>query len=190
MRLLKTLHGWLGIIVQPWVLIIGLTGLFLNHESLVMGLLDQGGYDEAQFDLWPDLRPMTPETARELAGSLFPDKAVKAAPETRYHGRSVAIFEAGDAQVIVALDTGHYWIKTDNRRTTFAPDGTVLETKIYWESLFKRLHVRGWSSSRFGTWLSDITALAMVFFGLTGMVLFVVPRLRKVRNRRRMHRPG
>lgn len=43
MRLLKTIHSWLGVIVLPWVLIIGFTGLFLNHQSLVMGLLDRGG---------------------------------------------------------------------------------------------------------------------------------------------------
>mgnify|MGYP006204029133 CR=1 FL=1 len=42
MRLLKTIHSWLGVIVLPWVLIIGLTGLFLNHEGLVMGVLLSG----------------------------------------------------------------------------------------------------------------------------------------------------
>ena len=61
MRLLKTLHGWLGVFVLPWVLIIGLTGLYLNHESLVTGFLDGGSYDEAQFDVWPDPQPMTPD---------------------------------------------------------------------------------------------------------------------------------
>ena len=50
MRRLKMVHGWLGVIVLPWVILIGLTGLFLNHERLVMGWLDGAGYDEAQFD--------------------------------------------------------------------------------------------------------------------------------------------
>lgn len=192
MRLLKTIHSWLGVIVLPWVLVIGLTGLFLNHERLVMGILDRGGYDETQFDTWPDPRQMTIEAARQLAGTLFPGEDVQLDPdEQSYHGRTAAIFAVGDdTQVIVALQTGHYWIKTDTNRITHAPDGTVLETRTYWESIFKRLHVRGWLTSTFGTWLADITATAMVIFGLTGIVLFLVPRLRRWRNRRRMREMG
>lgn len=186
MRLLKTIHSWLGVIVLPWVLIIGLTGLFLNHERLVMGVLGGQDYDEAQFDTWAEPRPMTAEAARSLAESLFPGVALKVEPKTSYHGRAAALFDAGAAQVIVALKTGHYWVKTENRRITHAPDGTVLDGKVYWESLFKRLHVRGWLSTRFGTWLADITAAAMVVFGLTGIVLFLIPRLRRRQNRRRM----
>ncbi|HSF63817.1 MAG TPA: PepSY domain-containing protein, partial [Paracoccaceae bacterium] len=67
MRFLKTLHGWLGVLVLPWVLIIGLTGLYLNHERLVQGLLSGQGYDETRFDTWPDPSPMTPEAAQALA---------------------------------------------------------------------------------------------------------------------------
>ena len=86
----------------------------------------------------------------------------------------------------MALATGHYWVKTDFTRLTHAPDGTLLERKIYWEGIFKRLHVRGWLSGTFGTWIADITAAALVMFGLSGIVLFLVPRLRRRQNRRRM----
>lgn len=190
MRLLKTLHGWLGVVVLPWVVIIGLTGLFLNHEGLVMGWLDGPGYDEAQFDSWPAPRALTVGDAQALAQSLFPKAAIAREDDTTYHGRDVAIFAADGTQVIVALATGHYWIKTDLSRTTHAPDGTVLETKIYWEGIFKRLHERGWLTSAFGSWLADITAAAMVIFGLTGIILFLVPRLRRRQNRRRMRTAG
>lgn len=186
MRLLKTLHGWLGVIVLPWVIIIGLTGLFLNHERLVMGWLEGAGYDEAQFDAWPGARPVTVEAAQALAEGLYPGAEVTLAGDTSYHGRAVATFEADGPQVIVALATGHYWIKTDLTRTTHAPDGTVLERKTYWEGIFKRLHVRGWLTSTFGTWLADLTAAAMVIFGLSGIILFLMPRLRRRRNRRQM----
>ncbi|MBL9048517.1 MAG: PepSY-associated TM helix domain-containing protein [Tabrizicola sp.] len=190
MRLLKTIHGWLGVIVLPWVVIIGLTGLFLNHEGLVMGFLSSGGYDEAQFDTWPDPQPKSVASARALAEGLYPDQPLTVDADTSYHGREAAIFNVGDTQVIVALKTGHYWIKTDFRRVTYAPDGQVLTTKTYWESLFKRLHVRGWLSNRFGTWAADITAMALVVFGLTGIILFLAPRVRRLRNRRRMRSLG
>ena len=185
MRLLKTLHSWLGVIVLPWVLIVGLTGLYLNHERLVMGFLDRDGYDEDLFDAWPGAAPLGPDQARALAERLYPGQTLRLSGDTSYHGRTAAIFDLDGTQVIVALQTGHYWIKTDYRRRTYAPDGTVLETKTYWEGILKRLHVRGWLTSTFGTWLADITAAAMVVFGLTGIVLFLVPRVRRVHNRRK-----
>jgi hypothetical protein len=184
MRFLKTMHGWLGVVVLPWVLIIGLTGLYLNHERLVNGLLDGEGYDEAQFDAWPDPTPLTRNDALAVAQGLFPGQEVSVTEDTSYHDRAAAMFEVAGTEVIVALATGHYWIKSDFRRVTYAPDGQVLETKVYWGTIFKRLHVRGWLTSTFGTWLSDITAAAMVLFGLSGIVLFLMPRLRRFRNRR------
>lgn len=186
MRLLKTLHGWLGVIVLPWVIIIGLTGLFLNHEGMVLGWLDGQGYDETLFDSWPGAQPVTAEAARVLAEAALPDATFTLDPDTTYHGHEVAIFDTFGTQVIVALKTGHYWVKTDLRRVTHAPDGSVLDDKTYWGAIFKRLHVRGWLTSTFGTWLADITATAMVVFGLTGIVLFLLPRLRRRQNRRRM----
>lgn len=186
MRLLKTVHGWLGVIVLPWVIIIGLTGLFLNHQALVMGWLDGAGYDEAQFDAWPGASRLTVEDAQAVAAGLYPGIALRLEGDQTYHGREAAIFDAGGTQVIVAMATGHYWIKTDYSRTTFAPDGRVLERKTYWEGIFKRLHEQGWLTRAFGTWLADITAAAMVVFGLSGIVLFLMPRVRRRQNRRRM----
>jgi hypothetical protein len=186
MRLLKTVHGWLGVIVLPWVIIIGLTGLFLNHERLVMGWLEGTAYDEAQFDVWPGAKSLTVTEAQSLAAGLFPGADLTPQDDATYHGRKAAIFDAEGTQVIVALETGHYWVKTDLTRMTYAPDGTVLETKTYWEGIFKRLHEQGWLTRTFGTWLADITAAAMVVFGLSGIVLFVVPRLRRRQNRLRM----
>lgn len=186
MRLLKTVHSWLGVIVLPWVILIGLTGLFLNHEGLFMGWLEGDAYDEAQFDAWPGAAPLTAEAAQALAAGLYPDQTLTLDGDRTYHGREVATFDTGDAQVIVALQTGHYWIKTDTWRVTHAPDGTVLESLTYWENIFKRLHVRGWLTRTFGTWFADITAAAMVIFGLSGIVLFLVPRIRRRQNRLRM----
>ncbi|MFN3991609.1 MAG: PepSY-associated TM helix domain-containing protein [Tabrizicola flagellatus] len=190
MRLLKTVHGWLGVIVLPWVIVIGLTGLFLNHERLVMGWLEGEGYDEAQFNNWPSARALTVGEAQAVAEAVLPGADIRLNEDKTYHGREVATFDAGETRVIVALATGHYWVKTDFARTTYAPDGTVLEAKIYWEGIFKRLHVRGWLTATLGTWLADITAAAMVVFGLTGIVLFLMPRLRRRQNHRRMRQAG
>ena len=55
---------------------------------------------------------------------------------------------------------------------------------IAWSGLFKRLHVYGWVTKGFGTWLADIAAVSMVVFGISGLILFVNPRLRKRKNRK------
>ncbi|HMS96042.1 MAG TPA: hypothetical protein PKA03_12645, partial [Tabrizicola sp.] len=46
------------------------------------------------------------------------------------------------------------------------------------------LHERGWVGSALGTWLADITAGALMVFGLSGLYLFFAPRLRRMKNRR------
>ena len=43
LRFCRTIHSWLGAIVMPWVLIIGATGLYLNHERFVLNLIDSPG---------------------------------------------------------------------------------------------------------------------------------------------------
>ncbi|MBL9048118.1 MAG: hypothetical protein JNK34_12550, partial [Tabrizicola sp.] len=33
-RLVRTLHSWLGLLILPWVILAGFTGLYMNHEDL------------------------------------------------------------------------------------------------------------------------------------------------------------
>ena len=184
MRLLKSLHGWLGVIVLPWILVIGMTGIYLNHERALFDLLPGASYDEARFDDWPDPAPIDRAAALAAADRIWPGQRFELSDETAYHGRAAAILDGDSGQVIVDLATGHYWIKTDLRRQTFTPVGQLLDTQIYWGNIFKRLHTRGWVTGSFGTWAADITGGAMSVFALSGIALFLTPRLRRRRNRR------
>jgi len=183
-RLLRTIHSWLGFVVMPWIIIIGLTGVYLNHSRLFAGLLYGPVYNEAQFDAWPDPRPVDEVAARVLAQSVWPEARFRRSATKLYHKRPAWIFKSGQKQVIVARATGHYWVKTRTKRLTFDPTGRLLHSKIYWGSIFKNLHVNGWINSTFGSWLADLTAGAMVVFGFSGMFLFISPRLRRHKNRR------
>ncbi|MCB1337920.1 MAG: PepSY domain-containing protein [Maritimibacter sp.] len=183
-RVLKTVHGWLGIFVLPFLVAIGLTGLALNHWGLVDAMLSPPDYDEARFDAWPDPVAQGLPDALALARTLWPDAAMTDAKPTTYHDRDAWELSGGGHDLIVDAATGHYWVKTRLRRETYAPDGTLLHSRFYWGTLFKTIHERGWVDARFGTWLADITAGAMVLFGVSGLYLFLAPRLRRRRNRK------
>ncbi|MFT5006522.1 MAG: hypothetical protein ACI8YI_002149, partial [Paracoccaceae bacterium] len=183
MKLLKTLHGWLGFFVMPWIIMIGLTGLYLNHSKLVSGLLPTSAYDEARFDDWQNPQALDQDAAKAVAVGVFPGDNFKLSSKTSYHNRDVHMFDGESGRVIVAAASGHYWVKTRFTRKTYDPDGRSVDSKIYWGSAFKTLHARGWITSGLGTWLADITAGAMVFFGLSGIFLFLAPKLRRRNNR-------
>lgn len=183
MRVIKTLHGWLGIFVMPWIIIIGLTGLYLNHSKLVLSFLPISSYDEAEFDNWPNPVAVDETAAHAVAVAVFPGDNFKKRSQKKYHDRDVFMFDGASGRVIVAKDTGHYWVKTRVTRTTYDPDGRKLDGKVYWGSLFKNLHTKGWANSGFGTWFADITAGAMVLFGLSGIYMFFAPRLRRRSNK-------
>lgn len=184
-RLFKTVHTWLGVLILPWIIVIGLTGLYLNHWQLVNDLLTKPSYDEASFDDWPNPQQQDEADADALAQALWPESDWRGIEWSDYHGRTVWNVEVDRDLLIVDQATGHYWIKTAFKRKTYDPDGDLLHTKIYWSSLFKTVHEYGWFDRRFGTWLADITAGAMVVFGLTGLYLFTAPRMRRRKNRKK-----
>ena len=179
LKILRTSHAWLAIVVLPWILMIGLTGFYLNHSKTILKLIEPAGYDESLFADWPNSIEATRESALALAETIWPNEEVTKFVSKAYHNRPSYIMDLRSGQVIVSRATGHYFVKYGFTRETYAPDGTMLHTKKYWGSIFKTLHTRGWLSSRFGTWITDITSFSLVFFSLTGMFLWWMPRAKK-----------
>ncbi|GEM_PF-524909 len=183
-RLFRKIHSWLGIIVLPLIVIIGLTGIYLNHGRQIYRLLPNGSYDEAQFDQWPSPHPVDRDAARAIADIYWPDEGIKSTKEKKYNKRKSFEFKKDSGRIIVVKATGHYWVRTAFTRITYDPDHNALTKKIYWGRIFKTLHTRGWVDRTFGTWLADITGAAMVIFGLSGLYMFFAPRFRRLSNRR------
>ena len=187
LKFLRVFHSWLGVLVLPWVIIIGATGFYLNHGKAILPLIETASFDETTFDLWLPEQSVTRETAAQTARTYWPDERITRVEEKEYHDRPSHIFYKESGRIIVTQPTGHYFVKTRFRRQTFSPDGTKLHTRIYWSSLFKTLHVRGWTSAKLGTWLADITSLALILFGITGMIMWWMPRskryIRKLKRR-------
>ncbi|MDA1286274.1 MAG: PepSY domain-containing protein [Proteobacteria bacterium] len=182
--LLKTIHGWLGFFVLPWIIMLGLMGFYLNHSKLVLSYLPNQTYDEANFDKWPNPVPITQEVGIQTASQFYGTTSFRLRTTQIYHNRDVWIFQAENRdELTIDKATGHYWVKTGYSRYTYDPDGRQLDYKFYWGSIFKTLHTQGWTTSKFGTWLVDIASGAMVYFGLSGFFMFLIPKLRRRGNR-------
>ncbi len=179
LKFFRVTHGWAGIIVFPWILVIGLTGLYLNHKSLVLDWIGSTEYDESQFADWPTV-DITLPAALIIAQQYWPDEDINSLKEDTYHDFESFVFKKDSGRIIITKETGHYFVKSNFIRRTFSPEGDQLHRKIYWKSVFKWLHVRGWLNTSLGTWLADITAGAMVFFALSGLWLFFMPRMKKI----------
>ena len=179
-RLLRTIHAWTGIFIFPWIIIIGATGFYLNHGQTILSLIEGPKYLESRFDDWPVTQSVTQASARVVALGVWPGETIEKFTEKDYHNRPSFEFKKASGRIIVTQPTGHYFVKTRYTRRTYAPDGELLHSKIYWGSIFKGLHRAGWLGGGLGTWLADITSLAMVIFGMTGVVLWWAPRSRRI----------
>ncbi len=184
-RKLKAVHGWLGVIILPWVVMLGLTGLYLNHPKLAKSVLpDSQKADLAAIEDWPDPVPVEAIQALALAREIWPGQSDGfVLSDTRFRRQPVFEVETGAGTLSMVKRTGHYWLRWTWTREFYAPDGTRLNRYINWSGLAIRLHRRGWINRDLGYWLADIAAVSLVVFGVSGIVLFVAPRLRRRRNR-------
>lgn len=182
----RSVHGWLGVFVMPWVLIIGATGFYLNHASLFRPLFQQAAFSEVAFDRVTPPQPITRKTAQRLGEKLWPDQPIQRITRKSYHGRKSYFVRKARGNIILSIPTGHYYLRTRFTRLTFAPDGQLLHSKFYWGRVLKDLHETGWVGRGLGTWLADIVAAAMMVFGSTGMFMWVTPRIHRKLNKRKV----
>lgn len=183
-RFLKMLHGWLGILILPWIVIAGLTGLYMNHAQLVLSLLPVMGTDAEVLDRLPGGIAQTEESAWSIALAAVPGVGLELDDDDSFRDRTVYTFDGEGADVRVDRATGYHWIEGRYLTDLRAPDGTRIDREIRWSRVLSSLHERGWVGSALGSWLADITAAALALFGLSGMYLFTAPRLRRIKNRR------
>ncbi len=185
-RRLRSVHGWLGAIILPWVVVAGLTGFYMNHERLVLGWLpDASDVGPEAYADQPEATPVASGAdAMGIASRYRPDAAdMSLDTDSSYADRVVWTVDTGPDAVIVDRQTGFVWLRERYRITAFAPDGTRVGTDLRWSRILSSLHTRGWVGEALGKWLADITAIALVVFGLSGLVLFWAPRRRRNRNR-------
>jgi hypothetical protein len=190
LRICRTIHSWLGALVMPWVLIIGATGFYLNHSQMVLKLI---GYAELlESDLDGSLKlAVTPDLAQNIAASVWTQEPVLESGFMKYRGeKSLAIKKASGMIIIPGPSSNHYFVRTNWKESTFNMDGKLVHQQYNLKPILKSLHERGWLGSTFGTWFADAVAVAMVFFGFSGMIMWATPKLRKLRGFLRTSRGG
>ena len=183
LKFLRKLHSWLGIIALPWVILFGVTGFYLNHPDVIRSILPLTSYEDvgSRFEVLP--KPLTMEEAERIAQAYWPESQMKSVSKSVYHGHEAINFEREAGQIIVAVDTGHYYVKSRLKNLQFSPDGDLVGRKIYWNYVFGVFHRTGWLGWSLGTILADITSLALITFGVSGMVLWYLPKHKGLKRR-------
>ena len=183
LKFLRKLHSWLGIIALPWVILFGVTGFYLNHPDVIRAILPLTSYEDvgSRFEVLP--KPLTMEEAEKIAQAYWPESQMKSVGKSVYHGYEAINFEREAGQIIVAVDTGHYYVKSRWKNLQFSPDGDLVGRKIYWNYVFGVFHRTGWLGWSLGTILADITSLALIIFGISGMVLWYLPKHKGLKRR-------
>lgn len=163
-RRIKSLHGWLGLFVWPWVVMIALTGLYQNHQAALTPWL-----------------PGNPMTAERLAALPAHPVTVPPAEMTQ----PVTVFGHPGwqgAQGGIDAETGATWTSGSYLTVWHDAKGSRIGWRIDWQKLFLHLHRAGWTTDALGTWPADLAAIALTLFGLSGLWLFATPRLRRWRK--------
>jgi hypothetical protein len=181
-RLLRNLHTWLGVMILPWVIIAGVTGLYMNHSSLILSVFPVGDTEEPLLRA-PDL-PQTEDSAAKIVQAMYPNTRFDDMGGRSQNGRKGYVFAATDFEAVVDQATGYVAVKSRYFKHLYTPTGQRVASRPYWSKILSRLHQDGWVGGALGSWPADIVAAALVIFGSSGLYLFTAPRLRRAKNRR------
>lgn len=186
---IRALHKWMGLILFPWVIIYGLTGLYMNHGKWVLSLFPADRITEEIAAESPGLRPDEEAAKAWLRTQPFaPDS--RSLKQGSYHGQPAwFIALRGDTQVVAFKNSAQYVIREPYRRTLYGADGKPIDTRYHWGRILNDFHKRGFVASPFGSFLADVFSFILIGFGLTGLMVWGLPRLNRLVIRMR-HRPS
>ena len=183
LKVFRTIHSYLGIIALPWVILFGISGLYLNHPNLITNILPASAYSDTSEQFESLETPLTSEQAADIARLYFQNSPMKSIREIEYHGFNSIEFQRESGTIIVSKETGHYYVKNNFQNVLHSADGVVVDRKIYWNYFLGVFHRTGWFGWSIGTILADITAFALITFGISGMTIWYIPRHRRFKRK-------
>lgn len=183
LKVFRTIHSYLGIIALPWVILFGISGLYLNHPNLITNILPASAYSDTSEQFESLETPLTSEQAADIARLYFQNSPMKSIREIEYHGFNSIEFQRESGTIIVSKETGHYYVKNNFQNVLHSADGVVVDRKIYWNYFLGVFHRTGWFGWSIGTIFADITAFALIIFGISGMTIWYIPRHRRFKRK-------
>lgn len=186
---IRALHKWMGLLLFPWVIIYGLTGLYMNHGKMVLSLFPADRIDTEIIEDAPGLRADAEAARAWLRTQPFASES-RSLKEGTYHGAPAWFIMLGDNSEVVAFKNSAQWVlRAPYHRTLHAADGSVEDTRYYWDRILADFHKRGLVASPFGSLLADAFSVILIGFGVSGLLVWVLPRLNRLLIRLR-HRPS
>ena len=166
---LRRMHAWIGLWGVALGLLFGVTGIILNHRSVMK--IDAGKNTETQTQIVLEAMPESPQALANLLATRFnyPPEQIRArreaAREVIWNGQPVkqperwnVSFDAPDR-----FARAEYWVGNNSVSVKqFDPDA--------W-SMLKRMHM---GSGQGTLWIlvADAMAGGLIFLALTGMLLW------------------
>ncbi|MBI2883879.1 MAG: PepSY domain-containing protein [Candidatus Methylomirabilis oxyfera] len=194
-------HIWLGVALSLFIVIVSVTGIYLNHEwsKLFKGESRNkpmaaaphepnpvtGGLLATSSDL--TTHPLSFAQALARARELWGDVPIQHVHLNDEHGTLIYKIKGHeeDREIQLNASTGALTEKNGYKQNTQAHAGAEMKRGINWGKVMKDLHT-GKVGGEAGTLLIDFTSVIIIALTLTGMYLWVVPKWRKRRAERIM----
>ncbi|MEO5370164.1 MAG: PepSY domain-containing protein [Magnetococcus sp. DMHC-1] len=175
-QFLRTLHGWLGVILFPLLAMAGISGFYLTHDSFFEKWL-QNPSQPALIQPGTPL-PIDQETALTLARKIWPTANLPKVESKKFRQRKCWSIEFQNKRLLVEVETGHYHVVEGYRTRSHAFDGTFLDSTWNWERFMKHLHT-GRIFGQAGDYVASFLSISLIVFSLSGLYLWLAPRLRR-----------
>lgn len=184
---IRALHKWMGLILFPWVIIYGVTGLYMNHGKLVLSLFPADTIAQEITGDAPGLRGDEEAAKDWLRQQPFAQEG-KSLKDGSYYGHPAWFIALRDNTEVVAFkNSAQYVVRAPYHRTLYGADGDTQDTRYYWNRILSDFHKRGLVASPFGSLLADAFSVILICFGVSGLAVWGLPKLNRliIRLRRR-----
>jgi hypothetical protein len=182
---LRAWHARIGMVALLLLVLLALTGIYLNHAALFQREAGPAGTGELRTTaILEEAAPIPIHRALEAARVEWGDVPLQFVQLRQEGGRLVyKVRRQGHSdEVTVDARTGRLVAVRDQwRETRYAEDGAPERSRVSWARLLFDLHT-GRIFGEPGKLIADAGALALLLLAASGAYLFVVPRWRKRRT--------
>lgn len=177
---LRTVHRWMGLLLFPWVIIYGITGLYMNHGDLVLSMFPRDHMQEKLTDDRPGFRSDIESVKDWLSRQPYAQIST-GLKDGNYYGKPAWFITLRDDDEVVAFkNSAQHVFRAPYHRTLYREDGTRLDTRVYWGRILSDFHKRGFVASPFGSLLADAFSIILIAFGASGLAVWGLPKLNRM----------